>query len=136
MTIPLPSRNEKCVFSLKPISHTVGDFVDMLKFEDKGIDSIFIKNMDGVRIASKTSIQTLFDQVLYICTYDVKAFQCLGCILYYVLTDSSYLIVQYVIIFPIYFILVWALSSHVRGVFILLLPLPFRPSGGGRGEFG
>lgn len=62
ITIPLPSRNEKCVFSLKPISHNVGDFVDMLKFEDKGIDSVFIKNMDGVRIASKTSIQTLFEQ--------------------------------------------------------------------------
>jgi hypothetical protein len=62
ITIPLPSRNEKCVFSLKPISHNVGDFVDMLKFEDKGIDSVFIKNMDGVRIASKTSIQTLSDQ--------------------------------------------------------------------------
>ena len=78
ITIPLPSRNEKCVFSLKPISHTVGDFVDMLKFEDKGIDSIFIKNMDGVRIASKTSIQTLFDQVLYILymSYDIEAFQC------------------------------------------------------------
>ena len=38
----------------------------MLKFEDKGIDSVFIKNMDGVRIASKTSIQTLFEQVLNI----------------------------------------------------------------------
>ena len=52
------------MFSLKPISHNVGDFVDMLKFEDKGIDSVFIKNMDGVRIASKTSIQTLFEQVI------------------------------------------------------------------------
>jgi len=60
--VPLPSRNEKCVFSLKPVSHNVGDFVDMLKFEDKGIDSVFIKNTDGVRIASKTNIQTLFDQ--------------------------------------------------------------------------
>eukprot|EP00088_Acartia_fossae_P012340 TRINITY_DN16358_c0_g1_i11.p1 TRINITY_DN16358_c0_g1~~TRINITY_DN16358_c0_g1_i11.p1 ORF type:complete len:397 (-),score=122.60 TRINITY_DN16358_c0_g1_i11:873-2063(-) len=62
ITLPLPSRNEKCVFSLKPVSHNVGDFVDMLKFEDKGIDSVFIKNTDGIRIASKTSIQTLFDQ--------------------------------------------------------------------------
>jgi len=62
ITIPLPSRNEKCVFALKPVSHNVGDFIEMLKFEDRGIDSIFIKNTEGVRIAAKTSIQTLFDQ--------------------------------------------------------------------------
>jgi len=62
IVVPLPSRNEKCVFSLKPVSHNVGDFVEMLKFEDKGIDSVFIKNTEGVRIASKTNIQTLFDQ--------------------------------------------------------------------------
>jgi len=72
ITIPLPSRNEKCVFSLKPISQNVGDFVDMLKFEDKGIDSVFIKNTDGVRIASKTSIQTLFDQEFDIFMNDNK----------------------------------------------------------------
>jgi len=72
ITIPLPSRNEKCVFSLKPISQNVGDFVDMLKFEDKGIDSVFIKNIDGVRIASKTSIQTLFDQEFDIFMNDNK----------------------------------------------------------------
>ena len=34
----------------------------MLKEEDKGIDRAVIKNRSGVRIASKTSIQTLFDQ--------------------------------------------------------------------------
>jgi len=34
----------------------------MLKDEDKGIDRAVIKNSDGVRISSRTSIQTLFDQ--------------------------------------------------------------------------
>jgi len=62
ITVPLPSRNEKCVFSLKPVSNNVGDFLEMLKYEDRGIDSAFIKNTDGVRIAGMTSIQTLFDQ--------------------------------------------------------------------------
>ena len=37
----------------------------MLKFEDRGIDTIFIKNSDGIRIAAKTSIQRLFDQVIH-----------------------------------------------------------------------
>jgi len=62
ITVPLPSRDEKCVFALKPISNSVGDFLEMLKDEDKGIDRAVIKNMDGVRISSRTSIQTLFDQ--------------------------------------------------------------------------
>jgi len=62
ITVTLPSRQEKCVFALKPISNTVGDFLDMLKLEDKGIDRTVIKNKEGVRIASRTSIQTLFDQ--------------------------------------------------------------------------
>lgn len=50
------------MFVLKPISNNVGDFLAMLCEEDKGIDRAVIKNKDGVRIASKTSIQTLFDQ--------------------------------------------------------------------------
>jgi len=62
VTVPLPSRNELCVFALKPISNTVGDFLDMLKQEDRGIDRAVIKNHEGVRISSRTSIQTLFDQ--------------------------------------------------------------------------
>jgi len=62
ITVPLPSRDEKCVFALKPISNSVGDFLEMLKHEDRGIDRAVIKNMEGVRISSRTSIQTLFDQ--------------------------------------------------------------------------
>jgi len=66
ITVPLPSRNEKCVFALKPISNTVGDFLNMLKDEDKGIDRAVIKNAEGVRISSRTSIQTLFDQNFFL----------------------------------------------------------------------
>ena len=36
--VPLPSRRESCIFTLKPITHTVGDFLEMLKCEDRGID--------------------------------------------------------------------------------------------------
>jgi len=62
VTVPLPSRNELCVFALKPVSNTVGDWLEMLKQEDRGIDRAVIRNQDGVRISSRTSIQTLFDQ--------------------------------------------------------------------------
>ena len=59
VTVPLPSRNEPCVFVLKPVTHNVGDFLSMLRCEDAGIDRAIIRTPDGVRIASTTSIQTL-----------------------------------------------------------------------------
>ncbi|XP_055385258.1 calcium uniporter protein, mitochondrial isoform X2 [Condylostylus longicornis] len=62
MIIPLPSRNEKCRFTLKPVSHNVGDFINMLKSEDRGIDRATILNRDGVRIASTCSIESLMDE--------------------------------------------------------------------------
>ena len=37
-SVPLPSRKESCEFVLKPVSHTVKDFVKFLQEEDKGID--------------------------------------------------------------------------------------------------
>ena len=38
LTVPLPSRNEPCIFVMKPVTHTIGDLVMMLKTEDHGID--------------------------------------------------------------------------------------------------
>lgn len=68
LTVPLPSRNEPCIFVLKPVSHTIGDLIMMLKTEDPGIDRVIIRSVEGVRIASTTSIQTLmksdFDLVI------------------------------------------------------------------------
>jgi hypothetical protein len=59
---PLPSRNEKCQFVLRPVSHNVGDFIDMLKSEDRGIDRAAILNKNGVRIASSCTIESLMDE--------------------------------------------------------------------------
>ncbi|XP_076247002.1 mitochondrial calcium uniporter isoform X2 [Calliopsis andreniformis] len=62
ITVPLPSRKEKCVFTLKPISHTVGDFIKMLKREDRGIDRAAVLTVDGVRIGSKNTIEMLMEE--------------------------------------------------------------------------
>lgn len=62
VTIPLPSRRERCRFTLKPISNTVGDFIDMLKNEDRGIDRVAFKALDGTRIASSTTVETLLQE--------------------------------------------------------------------------
>ena len=47
------------MFTLKPVTHTIGDFLDMLRMEDAGIDRAVIRSTDGVRISATTSIQTL-----------------------------------------------------------------------------
>ncbi|XP_033207501.1 calcium uniporter protein, mitochondrial isoform X2 [Belonocnema kinseyi] len=57
--VPLPSRRESCVFTLKPITHTVGDFLEMLKREDRGIDRANITSLDGTRIGYSNTIESL-----------------------------------------------------------------------------
>ena len=61
MTVPLPSRDEPCVFTLKPVTHTVGDFLEMLRQEDAGIDRAVVRTAAGVRVASTTSVQVITD---------------------------------------------------------------------------
>lgn len=65
VVVPLPSRNEKCQFTLRPVSHNVGDFLDMLRAEDKGIDRATIVNGDGHRIAAACSIEHLMDEAFW-----------------------------------------------------------------------
>jgi len=62
LTVTLPSRHEQCVFVLRPVTHTVGDLIDMLQQEDAGIDRVVIKNHKGVRIAATTIIQHLLEE--------------------------------------------------------------------------
>ncbi|XP_066991417.2 calcium uniporter protein, mitochondrial [Anabrus simplex] len=61
VTVPLPSRKERCRFTLRPISNTVGDFLDMLTHEDRGIDRVAVSSPDGVRIASSNTIEALME---------------------------------------------------------------------------
>lgn len=62
VTVPLPSRSELCQFTLRPVTHSVGDFLDMLRAEDRGIDRATILNDSGVRIASGSSIESLMGE--------------------------------------------------------------------------
>jgi len=45
----------------RPVTHNVGDFLNMLRVEDHGIDRAVIRTTEGVRIASTTSIQVTPD---------------------------------------------------------------------------
>jgi hypothetical protein len=62
LSVPLPSRDENCRFTIKPISSTVGDFLDALKAEDRGIESAGIYTQEGVRIAGSTPIYSVLNQ--------------------------------------------------------------------------
>ncbi|KAK7603266.1 hypothetical protein V9T40_003265 [Parthenolecanium corni] len=62
ITVPLPSRKEKCRFTLKPISNTVRDLTTMIQEEDRGIDRVILHTKDGVRISSSCSIEVLLEE--------------------------------------------------------------------------
>jgi hypothetical protein len=70
VTVPLPSRSEPCVFTLKPVTHTVGDFLAMLRHEDAGIDRAVVRTPAGVRVASTTSVQTLLKDEFHLVIND------------------------------------------------------------------
>lgn len=71
ITVPLPSRRERCCFTLRPISNTVGDFITEIQSEDRGIDRISVRTTDGVRIASSTSIESLMQNDFQLIVNDV-----------------------------------------------------------------
>ncbi|KAE8591004.1 hypothetical protein XENTR_v10018276 [Xenopus tropicalis] len=59
ISVSLPSRHERCRFTLKPISDSVGVFLQQLQQEDRGIDRVAIYSTDGTRVASSTGIEIL-----------------------------------------------------------------------------
>ena len=59
MSVPLPSRNELCEFTLKPITHSVKDLVQFIKDEDGGVERAAVYNNEGIRISNSTPIEFL-----------------------------------------------------------------------------
>ncbi|XP_009324245.1 PREDICTED: calcium uniporter protein, mitochondrial, partial [Pygoscelis adeliae] len=76
ISVNLPSRRERCQFTLKPISDCVGVFLQQLQAEDRGIDRVAIYSADGTRVASSTGIDLLllddFKLVINDVTYHVR----------------------------------------------------------------
>ncbi|KAK7111225.1 calcium uniporter protein, mitochondrial-like [Littorina saxatilis] len=59
VSVPLPSRRESCEFTLKPITHTVADFLTFIQEEDGGIDRVSVYKPDGSRISKSTPVDVL-----------------------------------------------------------------------------
>ncbi|XP_055932372.1 calcium uniporter protein, mitochondrial-like [Argiope bruennichi] len=70
ITVPLPSRRERCRFTLRPVTSTVNDFLIDLQKEDKGIDRVSVQSTDGTRIASSTSIASLMNEDFHLIIND------------------------------------------------------------------
>ncbi|KAL1138598.1 hypothetical protein AAG570_008661, partial [Ranatra chinensis] len=59
--IPLPTTQRECLFTLRPITNTVGDFLTMIQTEDKAVSTVSISTLDDIRIASSNTIESLME---------------------------------------------------------------------------
>jgi len=48
VSVPLPSRRERCVFTFLPATQTIADLVSQLKQEDKGTDHVTVYSVGNV----------------------------------------------------------------------------------------
>ncbi|XP_017556888.1 calcium uniporter regulatory subunit MCUb, mitochondrial [Pygocentrus nattereri] len=62
LALPLPSRQEKCLFFLRPMLMTVSDLIHDIRREDSGVSSASVFTTDGVRVASGTPMDTLLNK--------------------------------------------------------------------------
>ncbi|TSK22517.1 Calcium uniporter protein, mitochondrial [Bagarius yarrelli] len=77
LAVPLPSRQEKCLFHLRPVLSTVSGFLHDIQKEDPGVLTASVLTTDGVSIASATPINTLLNKEFKLCIngviYNVQA---------------------------------------------------------------
>lgn len=60
VTLPLPTNGENCQFAIRPVGNTIGEFVQLLKKEDKAVESVVVYN-SGIRFfCVKVSISVHF----------------------------------------------------------------------------
>lgn len=69
ISVSLPSRRERCQFTLKPLSDCVGVFLQQLQAEDRGIDRVAIYST-GKKNTSHNTAVSIYPSRLYICMSD------------------------------------------------------------------
>lgn len=79
ITLSLPSRNERCQFTIKPFTTTVGKFLKDIQNEDQGIEKLAAISTDGAKFSSSTLMDVLlkndFHLVINNSTYHVQSLQ-------------------------------------------------------------
>ncbi|KAM4810079.1 calcium uniporter regulatory subunit MCUb, mitochondrial [Rhinophrynus dorsalis] len=59
ITLTLPSRNERCQFTVKPLTTTVGNFLRDVQKEDRGIDVVAAVSTDNTKFSATTLMDVL-----------------------------------------------------------------------------
>lgn len=59
ITLTLPSRKERCQFTIKPMRMTVGDFLQDIQREDKAVEKVEVFTADGSVISASTLMEIL-----------------------------------------------------------------------------
>ncbi|XP_043825579.1 calcium uniporter regulatory subunit MCUb, mitochondrial [Dromiciops gliroides] len=76
ITLTLPSRQERCRFTIKPMLTTVGSFLQDIQNEDRGIRTAAVFTTDGNSIPASTPMEILlmnnFKLMINDMTYDVQ----------------------------------------------------------------
>ncbi|XP_020857076.1 calcium uniporter regulatory subunit MCUb, mitochondrial isoform X2 [Phascolarctos cinereus] len=76
ITLTLPSRQERCRFTVKPMLTTVGSFLQDIQNEDRGIKAAAVFSTDGSSIPASTPMEILlmsdFKLMINGMTYDVQ----------------------------------------------------------------
>ncbi|XP_074084819.1 calcium uniporter regulatory subunit MCUb, mitochondrial isoform X2 [Macrotis lagotis] len=76
ITLTLPSRQERCRFTIKPMLTTVGSFLQDIQNEDRGIRTAAVFTTDGNSITTSTPMEILlmndFKLMINNMTYDVQ----------------------------------------------------------------
>ncbi|XP_029009108.1 calcium uniporter regulatory subunit MCUb, mitochondrial [Betta splendens] len=74
LEVHLPSRNEKCLFFLRPLLMSVGDLIADVQKEDPGVTASVFK--DGERVATSTPLEVVLDKgfqlIINDAVYDVQ----------------------------------------------------------------
>ncbi|XP_062852324.1 calcium uniporter protein, mitochondrial-like [Trichomycterus rosablanca] len=77
LELPLPSRQEKCLFFLRPVLWTVSDFIHEIQKEDPGVSTASVLTKDGVNVSSSTPMEALLNKDFQLClnniTYNILA---------------------------------------------------------------
>ncbi|XP_072261797.1 calcium uniporter regulatory subunit MCUb, mitochondrial isoform X2 [Pyxicephalus adspersus] len=77
ITLSLPSRNERCQFTIKPLTTTVGKFLQDIHNEDRGIEKLAAVSTDGTKFSASTLMGVLlkndFHLVINNSTYHVHS---------------------------------------------------------------
>lgn len=71
-SIQLPSRKEKCQFTLKATTNTLYNLIHDLKLEDKGIDRVVAYNLENERLARSTPLYLMLQKDFYLYVNDIK----------------------------------------------------------------